>query len=88
VDEHVVDGTEINQVVQAGAAAVGPVLDVVQVGAAGLAAGEPAAAVVAVAGGAALRGGWAESGGSRYSLTPSDPTPERLADAMFAEARR
>jgi len=57
VDERVVPFAQVDEVVQAGAAAVGPVLDVVQVGAAGFAAGVAAAAVVALAGGAAQRGG-------------------------------
>ena len=56
VDEHVVVGAQADQVFQAGPAAVDPVLDVVQVDPAGLTAGEPAAAVVAVAGGPAQRG--------------------------------
>jgi hypothetical protein len=44
----VVVTTQAEEVLQAGAASVGPVADVVQVDAAGFAAGEPAAAVVAV----------------------------------------
>ena len=56
VDHLVVPGAQADQVVQVGAAAVGPVLDVVQVGPAGLAAGEPAPAAVAFPGGAADRG--------------------------------
>ena len=48
-------GAQADQVVQVGAAAAGPVLDVVQVGPAGLAAREPAPALVAFPGGAADR---------------------------------
>ena len=56
MDHLVVPGAQADQVVQVGAAAVDPVPDVVQVGPAGLAAGEPAPAVVPFAGGAADRG--------------------------------
>ena len=56
VDHLVVPGAQADQVVQVGAAAVDPVLDVVQVGPAGLAAREPAPAVVPFPGGAADRG--------------------------------
>src|SRR6185437_14190379 len=56
VDDLVVPGAQADQVVQVGGAAVDPVLDVVQVGPAGLAAGVPAPAVVPFAGGAADRG--------------------------------
>ena len=49
-------GAQADQVVQVGAAAVDPVLDVVQVGPAGLAAREPAPAAVPFPGGAADRG--------------------------------
>ena len=56
VDHLVMPGAQADQVVQVGAAAVDPVLDVVQVDPAGLAAGVPAPAVVAFAGGAADRG--------------------------------
>jgi hypothetical protein len=50
VHHHVVVLAEADQVLQAGPAAVAPVLDVVQVDPAGLTAGEPAATVVAFAG--------------------------------------
>src|SRR5580704_667686 len=53
VDQRVVVLAQADQVIQRGPAAVGPVLDVVQVDPAGLAAGEPAAARVAFAGRAA-----------------------------------
>src|ERR1700748_3586177 len=53
VDDLVVPGAQADQVVQVGGAAVDPVLDVVQVGPAGLAARVPAPAVVPFAGGAA-----------------------------------
>ena len=56
VDHLVVPGAQADQVVQVGAAAVDPVLDVVQVGPAGLAPREPAPAVVPFPGGAADRG--------------------------------
>ena len=56
VDHLVVPGAQADQVVQVGAAAAGPVLDVVQVGPAGLAAREPAPAAVPFPGGAADRG--------------------------------
>src|SRR6202030_1421918 len=56
VGEQVVVFAQADQVVQAGPAAVDPVLDVVQVDPAGLTAREPAAAVVAFAGGPAQRG--------------------------------
>src|SRR6185312_5813780 len=56
VDHLVVPGAQADQVVQVGGAAIDPVLDVVQVGPAGLAARVPAPAVVPFAGGAADRG--------------------------------
>ena len=55
VDHLVVVGAQADQVVQVGAAAVDPVLDVVQVGPAGLTAREPAPAAVPLPGGAADR---------------------------------
>jgi len=55
VDQQVVVFAEADQVVQVGAAAVAPELDVVQVDPPGLAAGEPAPARVPFPGGAAQR---------------------------------
>ena len=73
VDQLVVPRAQADQVVQVGAAAVDPVLDVVQVGPAGLAAREPAPAAVPLPGGAADRGAGAAPPPAQGQDSPASP---------------